>query len=130
MGEQDPYETATTGTQDVVEVDTSPDLDELGSDVDAPHTPSCRVNPQSILEALLFVGLPEGQPLSSERVASLMREFVRQKLMNLLEILLITTKRMGARTRLCLREQVGCFDSEKSFVNTVPSSRPNTSRTT
>jgi len=73
MGEQDPYETATKGTQEVVEVDTSPDLDELGSDVDAPHSPSCRVNPQSILEALLFVGLPEGQPLSSERVASLMR---------------------------------------------------------
>ena len=73
MGEQDPYETATKGTQEVVEIDTSPDLDETSDAADTPQTPTCRVNPQSILEALLFVGLPEGQPLSSERVANLMR---------------------------------------------------------
>ena len=73
MGEQDPYEAATKGTQEVVEIDTSPDLDETSEAADTPQTPTCRVNPQSILEALLFVGLPEGQPLSSERVANLMR---------------------------------------------------------
>ena len=33
----------------------------------------CRVDPRSILEALLFVGLPGGEPLSSRRVARLMR---------------------------------------------------------
>ena len=73
MGEQDPYETGTKSVQKVVRIDSSPDLDETGGDVDSTHTPACRVNPQSILEALLFVGLPDGQPLSSEKVASLMR---------------------------------------------------------
>ena len=73
MGEQAPYESPPKGTQEVVEIDTSPDLDETSDAADTPQTPTCRVNPQSILEALLFVGVPEGQPLSSERVANLMR---------------------------------------------------------
>lgn len=52
----------------VVQVDASPDLDEVSaSDNDT------RVSPLSILEALLFVGLPEGEPLSSHIAAGLMR---------------------------------------------------------
>jgi segregation and condensation protein B len=51
----------------VVEVDASPDLDE------EPDGNACRVSPLSILEALLFVGLPGGRPLSSTVVAGLMR---------------------------------------------------------
>jgi len=35
--------------------------------------PDCEVSPRTILEAMLFVGHPENQPLSSEKVASLMR---------------------------------------------------------
>jgi segregation and condensation protein B len=50
----------------VVEVDASPDLDEAADD-------QCPVSPVSILEALLFVGLPGGKPLSSTLVAGLMR---------------------------------------------------------
>jgi segregation and condensation protein B len=50
----------------VVHVDPSPDLDEAADD-------HCPVSPISILEALLFVGLPEGKPLSSTLVAGLMR---------------------------------------------------------
>lgn len=50
----------------VVQVDASPDLDEAADD-------QCRVSPLSILEALLFVGLPGGKPLGSRLVASLMR---------------------------------------------------------
>ena len=74
MGEQDPYETATQSVQKVVRIDASPDLDETSQCCWIHHRlPACRVNPQSILEALLFVGLPDGQPLSSEKVASLMR---------------------------------------------------------
>ncbi len=34
---------------------------------------SCEVSPRSILEAMLFVGTPENQPLNSQQVASLMR---------------------------------------------------------
>ncbi len=53
----------------VVQVDASPDLDddESGRDDDG------RVSPRSILEALLFVGLPGGEPLSSQVAAGLMR---------------------------------------------------------
>jgi segregation and condensation protein B len=54
---------------DVVQVDASPDLDEAApGDGDA-----ARVTPLSILEALLFVGLPGGKPLSSRTVAGLIR---------------------------------------------------------
>ncbi len=35
--------------------------------------PACEVSPRTILEAMLFVGHPENQPLTSEQVASLMR---------------------------------------------------------
>lgn len=37
---------------------------------DADH---CEVSPRSILEAILFVGHPTGEPLTSERIAALMR---------------------------------------------------------
>lgn len=34
---------------------------------------SCEITPRSILEAILFVGHPTGEPLTSERIAALMR---------------------------------------------------------
>ena len=42
---------------------------------DAPSGPDsgCEINPRTILEAMLFVGLPDGQPLVAKQVASLMR---------------------------------------------------------
>ena len=51
----------------VVEVDASPDLDAEPESVDG------AVSPRSILEALLFVGLSGGRPLSSQVIAGLMR---------------------------------------------------------
>jgi len=65
MGQPDPA--TPPPPADVVEVDASPDLDDAGDDA------ACRVSPVSILEALLFVGLPGGKPLSSSMVAGLMR---------------------------------------------------------
>ena len=72
MGTGDPYGAeAATNPTDVVKVDASPDLDDsLGAGED---DTACRVSPSSILEALLFVGLPGGEPLTSRKVASLMR---------------------------------------------------------
>jgi len=56
------------GEAALIEVDTSPDLDhESRSDA------NCRVDPATILEAMLFVGMPDGGPVSSARVASLIR---------------------------------------------------------
>ncbi len=50
-----------------IEIDASPDLDAVEADG------SCRVSPRTILEAMLFVGLPGGEPITSRRVASLLR---------------------------------------------------------
>lgn len=72
MGEPDPYADAAASAEQLVEVDASPDLDQA-ADEPAAETAACRVDPRSILEALLFVGLPGGEPLSSRRVARLMR---------------------------------------------------------
>ncbi len=65
MGHADPAAPAQP-TAAVVQVDASPDLDTVRDD-------DGRVSPVSILEALLFVGLPGGQPLSSQVAAGLMR---------------------------------------------------------
>ena len=72
MGTADPYAgPAASPTDDIVRVDTSPDLDDgLGATDDADDA---KVNPRSILEALLFVGQSDGTPLTSRKVASLMR---------------------------------------------------------
>jgi segregation and condensation protein B len=56
----------------VVHVDASPDLDEATAATDLDDA-DCRVNPLTILEALLFVGHADGRPVSSRTVAGLMR---------------------------------------------------------
>ncbi len=66
MGTADPQ--ADQAPANVVQVDASPDLDDTAGDDDAG-----RVTPLAILEALLFVGLPGGRPLSSRTVAGLVR---------------------------------------------------------
>lgn len=66
-------------TRDVVHVDTSPDLDATAlldadaADMASDDETTARVSPLSIFEALLFVGRPDGKPLTSRKVASLMR---------------------------------------------------------
>lgn len=67
MGTADPQ--AERSPTDVVQVDASPDLDDTGGEADD----AARVTPLSILEALLFVGLPGGRPLASRTVAGLIR---------------------------------------------------------
>ena len=67
----DPYnETQPEGAQDAVAIADEP-ADGDGEAKDA--VDSCEVSPQTILEAMLFVGSPTNEPLTSEQVASLMR---------------------------------------------------------
>ncbi len=47
--------------------------DELLPVVRGEDDDACEINPRSILEAMLFVGHPTGEPLLSERIAALMR---------------------------------------------------------
>jgi segregation and condensation protein B len=58
---------------EAVRVDVSPDLDAGTGDATDPDDESCRVTPATILEAMLFVGMADGEPLCSRKVASLMR---------------------------------------------------------
>lgn len=74
MGVADPYGTPAEGAEAAVaEVDPSPVLDDDGDFASGSGDSGCRVSPATILEALLFVGLPGGAPLGSRRVASMMR---------------------------------------------------------
>jgi segregation and condensation protein B len=70
MGRDDPY-AGGAAADAVVQVDASPVLDEDPQDGDTGG--SCPVNPATILEAILFVGHPGGEPITSRKVASLMR---------------------------------------------------------
>lgn len=68
-----PFASATEEDEDEaeepVEDELEADAPPAAADVDA----ACEVSPRTILEAMLFVGHPENQPLTSEKVASLMR---------------------------------------------------------
>lgn len=71
MGTGDPY-AQSAASAEVVEVDASPVLDDDDSSAAAADT-GCRVSPETILEAILFVGQPDGAPVTSRKVAGLMR---------------------------------------------------------
>lgn len=49
------------------------DADEPPAIIRGEDEDACEISPRSILEAMLFVGHPSNEPLSSERIASLMR---------------------------------------------------------
>lgn len=74
---QDPYaEPQHEPDDDELAVAEAAGLDptELGRQPAAPNVDdACEISPKSILEAMLFVGSPDNQPLSSERVAGMMR---------------------------------------------------------
>ena len=71
MGTGDPY-VQPAASAELLTVDASPVLDDDDSASTADGT-GCRVCPETILEAILFVGLPDGEPISSRRAAGLMR---------------------------------------------------------
>ncbi len=47
--------------------------------------PTCELSPRSILEAMLFVGHPQNEPLRSEQVAALMRGVMPREINQLVE---------------------------------------------
>lgn len=78
------------------------DDDEPAGAVDAEA--ACVVSPRTILEAMLFVGHPENQPLTSEKVASLMRGVRAQEIDELVVELNRTYEEEGCPYRI---ESVG-----------------------
>ena len=72
MGTGDPY-AQPDAEADVVKVDASPVLDDDDGFASAADDASFRVCPESILEAILFVGLQNGEAITSRKVAGLMR---------------------------------------------------------
>ena len=71
MGTGDPYAQPAESAE-IVKVDASPVLDDDGF-ASEPDDAGCRVCPETILEAILFVGMPDGEPVTSRKVAGLMR---------------------------------------------------------
>ena len=71
MGSADPYGQSAESAA-VVDVDASPVLDDDAFDA-VDDADACRVSPATIFEAMLFVGLPDGEAITSRRVAGLMR---------------------------------------------------------
>ena len=51
----------------------TPEADEPPAIIRGEDEDACEISPRSILEAILFVGHPSNEPLSSERIAGLMR---------------------------------------------------------
>jgi segregation and condensation protein B len=65
----DPYPQAESSPESEAEPTPAESLVDQGPPDDA----TCEVTPKSILEAILFVGHPTSEPLTSERIAALMR---------------------------------------------------------
>ena len=69
----DPYEAASP-PDDTAGTPVVPGPGQETESVDGPPTnDGCAVSPKSILEAMLFVGHPDGQPLTAAQVSALMR---------------------------------------------------------
>ncbi len=69
----DPYATPAEPTDDPIQAALATDPSEPSLVAAGAHDARCEINPRSILEAMLFVGLPSGQPLTAVQIASLMR---------------------------------------------------------
>lgn len=75
---QDPYQPLVEGAS-ASRADTAADrdqaiLDQLAQQADsADADDACEVSPRTIVEAMLFVGHPNNEPISADRLASLMR---------------------------------------------------------
>ncbi len=69
----DPYSPSPGGDQPAEDPPAPAPLDEALNATEAQDDDACEVTPKSILEAILFVGHPANEPLTSERIAGLMR---------------------------------------------------------
>ena len=65
----DPYSPASEPN----EAELDPSLGDIPERAEEELVDNCEITPQSILEAMLFVGSPNNEPLSSKQVAALMR---------------------------------------------------------
>jgi segregation and condensation protein B len=68
------------------------------------HDAGCEINPRSILEAMLFVGTPDNQPLSARQIAGLMRGVRPPEIDELVKELNASYAAGGRPYRIALRE--------------------------
>jgi segregation and condensation protein B len=71
----DPYEPAPDADADPLLAEAAAGEDPARRPATAETAPdaACQISPQTILEAILFVGTPDNRPISSEQIAGLMR---------------------------------------------------------
>ena len=117
---EDPYDKLLDGDQlddseDQVQ-EQPPDDDPPPGDAAFESVQQCDITPRSILEAMLFVGHPNNVPLTSQRVASMMRGVRPQEVDELVVELNdhyqrqgcpYTIESVGAGYRMVLREEFG-----------------------
>lgn len=72
-GGDDPYSIPATPDDDPLLTAANAEVTEHAATAGPADESNCELGPRSILEALLFVGTPENQPLSSTQLAGLMR---------------------------------------------------------
>jgi segregation and condensation protein B len=65
------------------------------ADLGPPNEVACEVTPKTILEAILFVGNPNGDPLTSERIAALMRGVLPREIDDLVSELNAEYRNLG-----------------------------------
>ncbi|MCA9264370.1 MAG: SMC-Scp complex subunit ScpB [Planctomycetales bacterium] len=89
---KDPYSSNSTiddsGREENAATDDESESDPSGADqepLDDASEDACPVTPKSILEAMLFVGHPDNEPLTSRQVASLMRGVRAAEIHDLIE---------------------------------------------
>jgi segregation and condensation protein B len=73
---EDPYAEGSQGEEDLQNLPPHPLLNGHSSTLEAPdlgESDACEISPRSILEAILFVGSPGNEPITSQQVAALMR---------------------------------------------------------
>lgn len=110
----EPADEIWAGEDEPTEADAGAEAAEAESAAASAPDDSCEITPRSILEAMLFVGHPENQPLTSEAVAALMRGVTAREVDQLVlelnasydaEACPYTIVSAGAGYRLVLRDE-------------------------
>ena len=82
------------------------DFDEAPSDGEDSSSDEDVVTPEAIIEGALFVGHPENQPLTEERIAKLMRDVTPEEVVEIIDKLNASYKEYGQALRI-VRDDFG-----------------------
>lgn len=108
----DTTDESTPDEEPIVEAEPDQDQDEAELLDDAP----CAVSPQSILEAILFVGTPQGEKLTARKIAALMRDVSPKEIKQLVKELNAKYESEGAAYRIVQEKTAYRMELAKEFA--------------